>query len=70
MTNGPQPQRPAETLSWRILRRPPIAALAVGALSSLLAGLFVIWNVAVMLRVGKVVAPKIRARIPSRRPSS
>jgi hypothetical protein len=58
--NGvPAEPQPPEQLGWRILRPPPAAGFAFGALYGAIAGAMIAWDVAVLVRFGRL----LRARI-------
>jgi hypothetical protein len=56
-----------EHLGWRILRLPPPAALAFGAIYGAVAGAFIAWDVAVVVRLAKIVSRRISEKREERR---
>jgi hypothetical protein len=53
-----------ETWGWRILRPPPVPAVVFGAVYGLIAGAVIVYDVVVLIRMAKVLIPKIRERTP------
>ena len=60
---GPQEER----MGWRTLRMPPKRALAFGALYGAIMGAIVAWDLAVILRWGKIARRRAGEEIEARR---
>lgn len=53
-----------EKWGWGLLRPPPIPAVVFGAFYGLIAGMIVVYDVVVLIRMAKVMLPKVKERTP------
>jgi hypothetical protein len=60
---GPQEER----MGWRTLRVPPKRALVFGAVYGAIMGAIVAWDIAVLLRWGKIAKRRVSEEIEARR---
>lgn len=53
-----------EKWGWGLLRPPPAPAFVFGAIYGLIAGMIVVYDIVVLIRMAKVLIPKIKERTP------
>jgi hypothetical protein len=51
-----------EKLGWRALRPPPLPAMIFGAIYGAIAGAVVAWDIAVLIRLGRVLQQRLAQR--------
>ena len=57
---------PHERFGWRMFRPPPATALLFGAMSGAIAGLMIVWKIAVLIRGTHIVRRRIAQEIERR----
>jgi hypothetical protein len=55
----PPEEKPAERFGWRILRPPPVAGLVFGMIYGAIAGAIIAYDVAVLVRFGRLLRDRI-----------
>lgn len=53
-------EAPAEHLGWGTFRPPPKTGLVFGAIYGALAGMFIAYDIAVLIRLGRIMQARIR----------
>ena len=53
----------SERFGVRLLRPPPAPAMVFGAMYGVIAGLIIVYDVVVLIRLGKVVGPKVSKQV-------
>ncbi len=66
MTDAASAQR-RERFGWRTFRLPPLPALVVGTAYGAIAGAVIAWDIAVVLRLGRLLKHRISQEIENRR---
>ena len=67
MNDDATSEQHVERLGWRTLRLPPPAALAFGAVYGAIVGALIAWDIAVVIRGGKIVKRRISEEREKRR---